>query len=399
MKAAKLPKSDWTRLIWVIGLFYFGFFVYNSVFQNFLRDNLNAVPLDLGRLEAMREIPGLLASLMAGILVALPERRIATIGLLICAVGISSTGWFGSLWPLVGVTVFWSVGFHLMSAVQNAMTLHLAKGKEGGKHLGRMSRVGAVSQIVALTLIVLLTNSLKLSGHMTPEVYKFIFVMGGVSILAASIVCRTLGDDSGGGKRQPIVFRREYGLFYFLTFLEGCRRQIFSIFAGFTLIFVYKMTVDHMVILQLVNAVMIALTAPQMGKIVDRVGEKKPLLWYAIGLILVFVGYATTRNLAVLIGLYLFDNVLFSFSVGFTTYLHRIVRPGDLTPSIAMGVTMNHIAAVTVPLIGAILWTRSGNYQVPFMFGACVGVLTLIFTRFMPDGPPPLHHAAAADAA
>jgi len=390
----KALKLDWLKLTWVIALFFFGFNVYNSVFQNFLRDTLHAGPLDLGRLESLREIPGLLASLMAGISVALPERRIATIGLVICAVGIGSTGWFGSYWPLVAVTVFWSVGFHLMTSVQSAMTLHLAKGSEGGRHLGRMSGVGALSQIAALVLIVTVTRALSLTHNMTPAAYTVIFVLGGVSILAASLVCRSLSTESGGGARQPVVLRKEYWLFYVLTFLEGCRRQIFSIFAGFTLIFVYKMTVENMVVLQLINATMIALTAPRMGKIVDRVGEKKPLFWYAIGLILVFIGYATTRSLGVLIALYLLDNVLFSFSVGFTTYLHRIVRPGDLTPSIAMGVTMNHIAAVSVPIIGAILWEKSGNYQVPFAIGAGIAVLTLFFNRFLPEGPPPLKNLA-----
>jgi hypothetical protein len=62
----------------------------------------------------------------------------------------------------------------------------------------------------------------------------------------------------------------------------------------------------------------------------------------------------------------LLDNVLFSFGVGFTTYLNRIVRKGELTPCVAMGTTMNHIAAVTVPFGGAWLWERFHNYQIPF---------------------------------
>ena len=83
------------------------------------------------------------------------------------------------------------------------------------------------------------------------------------------------------------------------------------------------------------------------------------LTFYSIGLIVVFLGYATFWNMWALCGLFLIDNVLFSFGVGFTTYLHRIVRPGELTPCLSMGVTMNHIAAVTVPIGGAWLWITS----------------------------------------
>ena len=123
-----------------------------------------------------------------------------------------------------------------------------------------------------------------------------------------------------------------------------------------------------MLSLQFINAILISITAPAIGKLVDRIGEKGPLTFYSIGLIVVFLGYATFQTVGALYTLFLLDNVLFSFGVGFTVYLHRIVRLGELTPCLAMGTTMNHIAAVTVPVGGALLYgspptttsTRSG---------------------------------------
>jgi hypothetical protein len=38
------------------------------------------------------------------------------------------------------------------------------------------------------------------------------------------------------------------------------------------------------------------------------------------------------QNKYALYALFLLDNVLFSFGVGFTTYLHRIVRKGNSRP-------------------------------------------------------------------
>ena len=43
-------------------------------------------------MESMREIPGLIAALMAGLLVALAESRVAVLGLLITGIGIGLTG-------------------------------------------------------------------------------------------------------------------------------------------------------------------------------------------------------------------------------------------------------------------------------------------------------------------
>ena len=372
-------RRDWTRFTALTFLFSFGFAVYAGVFQNFLKDVLNANALQLGQLESFRELPGLLAALTAGTLVALAETRVAGIGLLIAGVGIAFSGTMHSLHALIIITVFWSIGFHLWVTMQSAITLTLARGLHGGKHLGRMSAVGATATLGALGFAWLMSFLLPKNQ------YHPYFLIGGGCIAAAAVICLSLSAHaSGTGNRARIVFRREYGLYYLLTFLEGCRRQIFSIFASFALILVYHVPLTRMLFLQLVNAVLITLTAPAIGKLVDKKGERGPLTFYSIGLIVVFLGYATTRTVGALYALFLIDNVLFSFSVGFTTYLNRIVRPGELTPSLSMGVTMNHIAAVTVPVGGAWLWVHYKNYQLPFWVGVVIACFSLVANMWLP---------------
>lgn len=377
-------RRDWRLFTALTFLFSFGFAVYSGVFQNFLKDILNANALQLGELESFREIPGLLAAITAGTLVALAETRIAGLGLLIAGIGIAVSGSMHGFSALVGITVFWSIGFHLWVTMQSAITLTLARGVDGGRHLGRMSAVGAGATLGALGFAWILSNMLP-SGQYHPY-----FLVAGGCIIVAAVLCLSLSSHaSGTGGRARIVLRREYSLYYLLTFLEGCRRQIFSIFASFALILVYHVPLSHMLLLQLVNAVLISLTAPAIGKLVDRRGERGPLTFYSIGLIVVFLGYATTRTVGALYALFLIDNVLFSFGVGFTTYLNRIVRPNELTPSLSMGVTMNHIAAVTVPIGGAWLWLHYKNYQIPFWVGVSIACVSLIATRWLPIGAAP----------
>src|SRR5213594_711007 len=90
-KAARL-RRDWALFTALNFLFAFGFAIYAGVFQNFLRDVMHSGPLQLGQLESLREIPGFLAALTTGTLVALAESRVAALGLLIGAVGIGVTG-------------------------------------------------------------------------------------------------------------------------------------------------------------------------------------------------------------------------------------------------------------------------------------------------------------------
>ena len=383
-------RRDWTLLIGLTFLFNFGFSIYAGVFQNFLRDSLHAGPLQLGQLESTREIPGLLAALTAGTLVALAEAKVAGLGLAITAAGIGVTGLMPSYALLVCVTVFWSVGFHLYATVSPALVLALAKGKEGGRHLGKMGSVGGAATLCALALAWLVARFI-------PKLpYNDYYSMAGISILGASILCMALSAHAEGAPRRRLIFRREYSLYYILTFLEGCRRQIFSIFASFALILIYKVPLHAMLALQLVNAVLISITAPYIGRIIDRAGERGPMTFYSVGLIVVFVGYATYRNTVGLYALFLLDNILFSFGVGFTTYLHRIVRKDELTPCLAMGTTMNHIAAVSVPVGGAWLWQHYHNYQLPFWVGVAIAGVAVVANRWLPAGPNPGHTVPAS---
>lgn len=380
-------RRDWTLFTLLTFLFGFGFAVYMGVFQNYLRDVLHSGPLGLGSLESLREIPGLLAAITAGTLVALAESRIAALGLLITAIGIGATGTVSGFWALAAITVFWSVGFHLYATVTPAITLALAKGQEGGRHLGRMSAVGSIATLAALGFAWVLAES-----HLIPHgSYSPYFLIAGATIFVAALLCGMLSTHASGAPRARIILRREYSLYYLLTFLEGCRRQIFSIFASFALILIYHVPVERMLALQFVNSILISFTAPAIGRRIDRTGERGPLTFYSIGLIVVFLGYATFRNVTALYALFLIDNVLFSFGVGFTTYLHRIARPNELTPCLAMGVTMNHIAAVTVPVGGAWLWQHYQNYQLPFWVGVAIAAVSLLATRWLPLDAPPKH--------
>lgn len=393
---AAVLRRDWRLYTAVVFLFGFGFSVYSGVFQNFLRDQLHAGPFQLGELESLREVPGLLAAITAGTLIALAESRIAGLGLMLTGIGIGFTGLADHYYFLVAITIFWSIGFHLWATVSSAITLALAKGQEGGRHLGRMNAVGSTATLAGLGLAWLLASAVAKLNLGLKFGYNLNFAIAGISIFIGAALCMLLSRHAEGAPRQRIILRREYSLFYLLTFLEGCRRQIFSIFASFALIIVYKVPVQHMLMLQLINAVLISLTAPQIGRLIDKQGERKPLTFYSIGLIVVFLGYATFRSVYALYALFLLDNVLFSFGVGFTTYLHRIVRKNELTPCLAMGTTMNHIAAVTVPVGGAWLWQHYSNYQLPFWVGVTIAAVSLVATRWLPIGAAPAKHSSPA---
>ena len=360
-------RRDWRLLVTLTALFAFGFAVYNGIFQNFARERLAMRPDGLGMLESLREVPGLLTAFTAGTLVALAEPRVAGLALAVCGIGIGLTGQMGSYWPLVGVTVLWSVGFHLWMSVQPAITMSLSKADEGGRRLGQMAGISAATTVAALAFTVV-------AKQWAP--YAALFLLAGVSIVFGAVLGFRLSTHGHTAPRSRLVYRREYRLYYWLNFLEGCRRQIFMTFASFTLIAVYRTPVQTMLILALLNATALALAAPIVGRWIDRIGERPLMTGYYLVLALVFTGYAVVGIPAILYALYVVDALLSSFAVGLTTYLNSIVRTGDLTPSLAMGLTMNHVAAVVVPVTGGILWQATGLYQIPFWIGVGIAIVS-----------------------
>ncbi|MCL6474755.1 MAG: MFS transporter [Firmicutes bacterium] len=368
-------RRDWGLFGALTFCFAFGFAVYGGIFQNFIREVLHVSPSQLGVLESLREVPGLLTAPIAGTLVAFAEPRLAGLALLVCALGIGATGMANAYWTLVAVSVFWSVGFHLWSSVSPSITLALAGGREGGRHLGRMSAIGSIAVLLALGSARLFKSYLS---------YQSLFFIAGAMIAAAGVLAFLLSAQAASGRRQPIILRREYSLYYVLTFLEGCRRQIFSTFASYVLILVYNTPVQTMLSLAFVNAALGVVAAPTVGRWIDRFGERRMLTLYYILIAGVFAGYATFKDVRLLYLLFVTDSVLFAFSMGITVFLNRIVQKGDLTPSLAMGTTMNHVAAVVMPVLGGTLWKVLDDYRIPFWIGFGVVFLSLLAVQRIP---------------
>jgi predicted MFS family arabinose efflux permease len=126
--------------------------------------------------------------------------------------------------------------------------------------------------------------------------------------------------------------------------------------------------------------------APRVGRLIDRVGERRILTVYFCGLIPVFLGYAFIPSRLVLYALFVADSALFVFNTALTTYVRRLAPLSEHTPTLSMGVASNHVAAVAMPFLGAFLWKYLGP-QWPFLIGALAAALSILAARFVPAFP------------
>ena len=138
-----------------------------------------------------------------------------------------------------------------------------------------------------------------------------------------------------------------------MTFLDGGRQQIYFAFAPFVLVEEFNVDTRTMTLLLIITALLNWRAGPPIGRLVDRIGERRFLTAAYIAHFFVFLGFALSRNVWLLYGFYLGYQFLFLFSVGTTTYLKKIARREDIAPSLAMGVSLAHVTAIIVPVLGS----------------------------------------------
>jgi hypothetical protein len=83
--------------------------------------------------------------------------------------------------------------------------------------------------------------------------------------------------------------------------------------------------------------------------------------------------------------LYVLDHIFFNCSIGINTYFQKVGDPRDIAPSMAVGFTINHIAAVVLPALGGLLWMV--DYRIPFLGGAGLSLVSLIAVQQIKVGP------------
>lgn len=346
-----------------------GLQTWRTLFDNFA---VKVVGLDgnhIGMLQSIREIPGFLALLAVFVLMFLREHRLSALSVLILGIGVGVTGIFPSYSGLLLTTLTMSFGFHYFETTNQSLTLQYFDKKTAPLVFGKLRSLAAASNIGIGILIWCIAYVLSYT-----QIYLFI----GCLITGAGVwaFLQDPSDQNIIPQHKKMIFRRKYWLFYFLTFMAGARRQIFIAFAVFLLVKKFNYSVQQITILFVINNIINYFLSPLIGKSIIRFGERKVLSLEYFSLIFIFIAYATVESKLLVGILYILDHIFFNFAIAIRTYFQKVGDPRDIAPSMAVGFTINHIAAVLLPAIGGMLWMI--NYQIPFFCGAVMSIISLI---------------------
>lgn len=359
-----------------------------SISPSFFREEIGMDGAQNGYLVAFREMPGFLLAFVAALLLRLGMARATSLALLIMGIGYASFALGYTFTAIIIASVIGSIGFHSWLQMQYALGLSIARQGEEGSVLGRVSSVGFAGRMLGMVGVLAVLNLVgwlaELPGEWQGPVFRTLYIVGGVSsIVGAAAILRfpVPENERALARAAPkLMLRRQYWLYYTLSFLDGCRMEIYFAFAPFVLVEEFGVSAIAITTLLIVAGLINWRTAGWIGRLIDRHGEKRMLTINYCGHFVVFLGFALAQNVWLLYGFYIGYNFLFTFSIGTTVYLRKIARKADIAPSLAMGVSWAHVAAVGVPVLGAALWTQLG-YQFPFLFGTSFVLLSLYFTQ------------------
>ncbi len=350
--------------------------IFASTLNNYLSDVHDLDASARGWLEFPRELPGFLILFVSAALLTLTrETKMAAMAMLLTAAGALGLGFLATeTMTLVAFIAVWSLGDHIIFAVESPLGLKLAKKGAEGKRLGQLGAARNLGGIIG-------GGGLFLLASYYGSMYGLFYAIAAIAALLAGVCYLKLKVGRDDAKSKRIVFKKKYGIFYAISALFGVRKQIFLAFGGWVLVTIHGVPVETIALLLFISQVLGLVFRPLLGEIIDWIGEKIVLVADEVLLCMVCLTYAFSGDVFpdpwdryVLYAAYILDAILFALRIARVTYLKKIAdSEADITPTVSMGITIDHVVAMSLPILSGYIWDSFG-FRWVFILAAAIAV-------------------------
>jgi predicted MFS family arabinose efflux permease len=352
--------------------------IIDSTFNNFLKETYGISGMARSVLELPRELPGFSVVFVSALLFFLSSRRLAAFSMFLQAAGLLLIAFFAPKFNIMLVWLFiMSLGQHLFMPLSSSIGMELAKPGAEGRKLGQLNGVRTAAAIVGSGLVMIGFGYLHFSFRTT-------FTIAAASLAIAGVLMLFMRPAETQKPTMHLALHREYSLYYVLALLFGTRKQIFITFAPWVLVTIYNKPTALIATLYTIGGAIGIVFQPLLGRMIDRFGERAMLALEGSVLVVVCLGYGFSQILfgeggfLVAAGCYIVDMLLFAFGMARATYLKKIaIDPKHVSPTLAMGTTIDHVFSITIALASGVIWATFG-YQYVFVIGAVIAVAYVI---------------------
>lgn len=382
----RTEASIWTSslIILAYSIFFrsFGFGLLDGARTNFLIDTLKLNGGQVLWLEGIRELPGLVLMFIAALIVKIPISHSLAISVILAGIGYALYATVNSYSVLLAVVVFSSLGLHLSMPLHSSLSMCLTTRDRVGRVLGSLSSVGSMASIAGIGTIMLISGFIEFLN------LRYYYLAGGAFIIISGLLVFKIPTRDCSTEITPprLLIKRHYWLYYVLILLQGSGQQVLDSFCTLLLVKNFGLKVWNISLLLLVSSVLSMLTAPYIGHLIDRVGERKTVPVSYVFLSLCCVGFALIKDILLLGILLIAIRLLWMFGMGLSTYIRRIAPQEELTPTLSTGISINHITSVSMPLMAGWLLPALG-FQSLFIGTAIIIAISIPFALGMKINP------------
>ena len=370
-----------------------------KVFSNYYNEVFHITAVQRGFLEIPRESPGILCMLLVAALSSLGNIWMGMIAQLLSMIGLVV---MGCMSPTYGVMLCFlfvqSLGSHFFMPLNDAIAMDLAEKGKVGTGLGRFKGVSTMSAMVAACVIFVgfRTGVFTFADRVIlPFVLAAALTAAAIALLAAMLPVMGRGSAAGG---RGLLVRREYMPYYMVTLAYGCQKRIRIVFAPWVIINLLGQGADTLALLTIVVHLVGSWMAPQIGKLLDRLGVKRTLWAEAIYILVTFTlmglvagmladgtltsgGWQSWVVFAAYVVCMLFDQ----FGMVHSFMMRSIaLEPSEVTRTLSVGLGVDHVMAIVASPIMGMIWEGLG-VQYVFYLAALSALLQIAASRMLKE--------------
>ena len=356
-----------------------------AVFANYFKEAYEANAQQRGFIEVPREIPGVATVFLLALIPFMGNIRSAILAQILCVIGLLVLGVSRPSFAVMLLFLFiYSFGVHLYMPLSDSIGLSLSKNDEMGKALGRFNGIRMAFLMIAgvATFIGFRKNVFNFE---TP-VMVFVLSAAAYAIVAVLLVMLSKTKESAESNKvnSRFIVRRKYLRYYILCALFGGRKQIMFVYGPWVLIELLGFKAETMSILAVVSAGVGIIFMPLLGTWVDKFGFKKVMIVEALVFMAVYVAYGflcrwVATHEIMLMGfamifvylLNILDRMTVQFAMVRSIYMRSIaIKSEDVTPSLSLGMAIDHVTAIAGSVICGSIWVAFGPEYVFILAGA-----------------------------
>lgn len=374
----------------------------SKILNNYFKEVYFVDSVQRGLLEIPRESPGILCVVVMALLSGTGNLTLIILANALFSFGMLVLGLFSPTYAAMQLFLFISsLGEHLLMPLRDSVGLDLSNDGKSGTFLGTLrGRMNSAYMLASVTVFLGFRFGFFWFGDgMIPSfVAAAIFAVLGMLCMARlrSGAPRYNRHETKKEKKK-LRLRRAYIPYYIVTAVYGCQKRMRIVFAPWIIIELMSMGADILALLGIAAYFVAILTAPAIGKYLDRHGVKKSLRMESviIAAVFLFSAWATFNvtekdRVNLFFVLCAFAAYVMIIQTDYFGTVHTMLMkklsldPQDITENLSMGLSVDHVLAVTVSGFLGLMWKSWGPYTV-FLFAAAVCAIQYAVAWFLPE--------------